>query len=369
MGSPTGHEDLVRQFKELEEERDRFTRNSLADIFDCFSSLSNARQIIGEGLVKSARLISMSEAIQVSLNTTHFETACWKPYQEKLQSLKELVAREKIQRKKTINAKVLKMLRTDIKTATALRLIGHLKEQTGDGGLIPLEGLPSIFLQCRETFITDYILNNDPMNCQPDDGFKRACFIMRKAVHPVLDQYCNAFTDVPPISSMLCRRFAWFMDYTVGIIGRISDLKMMATIWDELVELECSFSVYNASFFPFIVDDLISKAVTLAVKSMEKAVAMFIGSLGKTVVPDGATMKSVPAFIMLVNSMNQMFQTATVFCPPQIIAPFEAAVQDKLLHIEQALRSESMLRIRDLYETEFRPYLTDTFARLIELSK
>lgn len=370
MGSPAaGHEDLVREYGELVEERDRFTRQSLVDIFECFSSINNARQVIGEGLVKSARLISMSEQIQSDLNTSHLERTSWLPYQNKLQHQQELSVKETLQRKKIINAKVLKMLRTPIKSDTALRLVSHLKEQTGDGGQIPAESLPLIFLQCREVFITDYILSNDPAGCEPAEGFRRVCLIMKQAVLPVLEQYYCCFSEIPPISAMICRKFTWFIDFVLEVAERSTSLKSIARYWDALVGLDDLFSVYNTSFFPLITEILLKKAVRLAVQSIDKAVALFIGSLGKTVIPDGASMRSVPAFIMLVNSMDQMFKAIAFFCPPQFIAPFESAVQDKLLPIEQALRPEHMSRIRDLFETEFRPYLTDTFARLIELSK
>lgn len=367
MGSPSAkqHDDLLQEHKELLQARDEFTRTALPDIFKCFSSISGAKQVLSGTAGRFGTFVSIGEQIKSDLEG--FEGSCWTSFETDLIALKEAGQRERIQRQKMLNGKILKLLRTQIDLPAVLRLVSHLKAQSS---FIPLQSLPSVFIQCREVYISNSILANDPGKASgPGEMFQRSCVAMREPVLSVLTEYTSLFTEIPPVSQMLCKRFAWFFEALQEAISQTDKLLDLASHWNELVVLESSYNIYSVSLMPFIDSILIERGAEIATKPLDKSVALFIASLGKTVVPEEpASIKSIPAFILLTNAINQMFKEATCFCPPQFVPSFQAAVDHKLRPVEDALQAEDRRALRELFETQFRPYLTGMFAKLIKAS-
>lgn len=357
---------MREELAELEGARDAFTRDSLDDIFKCFGALAEAQQAISESIDKIAKISELTEDIRTDLRPDAFRDTSWSPFVNSLAQYSEASKKEKVQKRKAVNAKVLKMLRSDVSLPVALRLVAHLQEQSEDDGMIPASTLPFVFIQCREVFITDFILKNDPVGCEPKEAFRRACQVMKGPVLSVLTQYTAVASDIGPISAMLGRRISWFLEIVVEAVAQSQDLLDLTGLWNELTIIENSFHSLSVSFMPFIFETLLSRGVQLASKPLDKSIALFIGSLGRTTATESSQLRSVPAFILLTNSVSQILKEALSFCPPQIVHPLEAQFKRKLQVIEGAIagNGESMAKIRSIYHDEFVPFLTGCFTRI-----
>lgn len=366
MGSPRSYARLKGELGEMEGERDGFTKESLTDIFKCFGALAEAQHAITESIERIGKIADLTEEIRNDIRPDSFKHNSWKPFVDSLSLYSEASRKEKIQRRKAVNAKVLKMLRSDVSLPVALRLYSYLQEQSTHDGMIPANTLPSVFIQCREVFITDFILKNDPVGCGPKESFRRACLVMKGPVLAVLTQYAAVTSEIGPISGMLGRRVGWFLEIVVEAVSQTQELLDLTSFWNELAVLEGSFGSFSVSFMPFIFENLVSRGVQLASKPLDKSIALFIGSLGRTTANESSQLRSVPAFILLTNSITQILKETLSFCPPQMIDPLEQQFRRKLVAIENAIEGdgESMVKIRSIYQDEFIPFLTGCFTRI-----
>jgi hypothetical protein len=182
----------------------------------------------------------------------------------------------------------------------------------------------------------------------------------------VLSQYAAITNEIGPVSAMLGRRLSWFLGIVVESAAQTHDLLGLTSIWNELTILENSLRSFNASFMPFVFETLISRGVQLASKPFDKSIALFIGSLGRTTATESSQLRSVPAFILLTNSVSQVLKDALNFCPAQLVSPLEQQLRRKLKVIENAITGEgaSMLKVRSIYHDEFIPFFTRCFDRI-----
>lgn len=357
--SSSAHADLLAEKHELLRQRDDYTREHLGEIFGCFSSIGAATRTVDEGLDRLGGMLRSGDQILGDLRA--FEANSWAPFQKQLSALQEAVRREKINRKRTINAKVLRMLRSEVSLSVCLRLVSHLKQQSSELGFDG-SSLPRVFLQARDVYITDFILRNDPASVPPEEAFRRACLVMREPVLAVLTQYAAVFPDVQPIAALVSRRFAWFFAIVRQTVRSTGDMLTLAAYWNELVVLNQSYAVFSCPFMSFIQGELVERGVVLCTAGLDKSTALFIRSLDRSVAAEGARLKSIPAFVLLANGIIELFKGLVSFCPPQLLLVLRATLDAKLAPVAAALAPHEPMR--RVYEAQFRPFLQACFAQI-----
>jgi len=361
------HEELVVAKEALLEERSQHIKASLTDLLDIAmveEEVSNKLQIGHQALAS----IAIHQVETDSLKP-------WSRLQEEIESVGKSMKKDKIQHRKAINARVLKMLREDVPLPTSVRLVCYLRDQADDPDMsLDKTSLPSVYLQCRETFLTNLIISRDPtktLASNPSEAFRILLSIMSDDVLEILRQYKASFDDFQQISIFLTRRFAWFFEALHDCMENCHDPNVLAIFWRRLEELDTHYSKYMCSFVPFIKGEVLNRVISLALVPLHKAVPLFIAALDRTVVTEGSTLKSTPAFVILMNSISETLSKINQLNIPEIFPYLERRLIASLKPVEIAIERESgkFAVIKDIYDKNFTDFLQSKLNSISSIHK
>lgn len=360
-------EDLKASLAKIDWERAAYVKENLRDISECFGLITTANDKLSQGLERLRRLEGREiGSLQESLAPDQFEATSYSLYRNAMQGYKDGIRRAHQNRQRAINAKILKLLRTNVSLPVCLRLVGHLKDQDESAGMSQ-DSLLALFLQARDQYLHDFILKNDPMALMhesPEEAFGRAILIMREPLLDVIVQYTAIFEEAMPLSVLVSRRFAWFTRLLAEILDRTLIVSHLAFYWNQLVILDKSFHIYNCEFMAMIAPMLIQRAVIIAVGKLDKAISLFVTSASRIPVVEGTKLKSIPAFVILSNALADLMADVGSFGVPQLRLPLRKGILIKLGPIEKFLQSERWAVLRDVYQTEFMGLLEESLSAI-----
>ncbi len=369
MGVHEEYQEACKLRDQAVQERKDYINNNTSSISKCFQAISEAVKMINSSIDTIDACRTQATLVQSNLSLDHFNEKPWKPFQDRLHQLDEELKKQSMQRQKLINAKILKLLRGELSQPVALRLVSHLKEQT-ESGMIPLDSLPTIFVQCREVWISNYTVKNDPMSADTlMESFRLACFIMREAVLHTLIQYNSLFDELAPISNMLGKRIIWFCEICDKCINSIDSPSDLAEMWNELVDLNKSFAFYSCKFMFLLEKSFIQRGTMIATRSLTRSVPLFMKGLSKVSVPEGAHFKSIPVFVLLLNGFTEMFKNVLCFCPPKLLEELRSQAEELLAPLETTLKQDESDKgacLSRLYFDELKPEIYHQFNRIKE---
>lgn len=357
-------EALRKAVQNSKMEKQNYIMAQLTELNGVFEAIMDAKSTLQESL-RSIKSIQIEAAQPILQDLSQFDQNCLQPYNIACISLKDTMRRDQANRQRSINSKIVKLLRTNIALPVCIRLVGHLKEQQKDSNGLTRSPLPIMFLQARETFFQESLLQLDPvavLQSDPVAAFDRTIKLMKGPFVDIISQYYAIFEESFPLYDFVAKRMNWFFEMLEEIFKTSPAIPKLAPFWNQLVELNDDLYRYNCEFIDIVAPMIVAKAIKIICERFEKAVALFLGSVGRmTKIADASNMKAIPPFVLLCNVLDDAFRDAAQLPVPLLRDRLKGAIRTKLEPIEKCLREggEKTQRLYLIFLNELLPYIDD----------